>query len=553
MPTFTAAPWVESVNVTWASDAHDLDRVEVHASATPGFTPNASTLRKTFDVEGDPVPDTRGSVEGLSGDRTWHVKAVAVDTKGASNASAELAVRPYPDRAPAPPGTPDVTRQGALVRVAWTPSPEESLAHYRVLVREREGALVADRTVPPQGPHSVDLTDLPAEENLSVVVGAVGFAGKVGESAPVHFTSPPGNRRPVAIVTPAEAVVRAGAPLTLDSNGSADPDGDALTFTWHWGDGAAPSAGPRATHTYAHPGVYGARLVAKDPRGLTHEASVRVTVTQDANQPPVARLAISRGLLAVGGRVEVDAAGTLDPDGDALNVTLDWGDGTPPLRGPPGNASHAYARAGQYVILLTARDEGGATATAKHHVRVEADAPPLAQLTLSRATLHEGEPLVADASGSRDPGGRGGLYYRFDWGDGASSEGEARVKHVYARPGVYAVRLTVTDAHGQVDWRSMDVTVSAAPPPSSPSPVEAAPTQAQPTQARPAQAQPTPEKEDAARTQDAGGNGTEDGGRAAAPARGPSGPPVVVPGPSMLVAALGVALAALARAGRRHR
>jgi PKD repeat protein len=70
-------------------------------------------------------------------------------------------------------------------------------------------------------------------------------------------------------------------------------------------------------------------------------------------------------------------------------------------------------------------------------------------------------PLVVtfDASGSYDPDGSL-VTYRWAFGDGASGQGMTTV-HQYARPGVYAVRLTVEDDDGRVN--STELTVSASP------------------------------------------------------------------------------------------
>ncbi|TVR51683.1 MAG: PKD domain-containing protein [Puniceicoccaceae bacterium] len=60
-----------------------------------------------------------------------------------------------------------------------------------------------------------------------------------------------------------------------------------------------------------------------------------------------------------------------------------------------------------------------------------------------------GESLGFDAAGSIDPDG-GELSYFWDFGDGATST-EVSPLHVYANPGVYLVRLRVTDPKGASD------------------------------------------------------------------------------------------------------
>ncbi|NGO12643.1 carbohydrate-binding protein [Streptomyces sp. HC44] len=73
------------------------------------------------------------------------------------------------------------------------------------------------------------------------------------------------------------------APLKVkfSSAGTSDADGDALTYSWDFGDGAkSTSANP--THTYKKNGTYTATLTAKDPSGRTGSASVQVVVGNTA-------------------------------------------------------------------------------------------------------------------------------------------------------------------------------------------------------------------------------------------------------------------------------
>lgn len=55
----------------------------------------------------------------------------------------------------------------------------------------------------------------------------------------------------------------AGYPLTFDGTGSSDPDGDALTYLWVFGDGKT-GTGSQPAHIYADLGVYGVALTVSD-------------------------------------------------------------------------------------------------------------------------------------------------------------------------------------------------------------------------------------------------------------------------------------------------
>lgn len=73
------------------------------------------------------------------------------------------------------------------------------------------------------------------------------------------------------------------APLkvTFSSVSTTDPDGDALSYAWDFGDGGTSTAADPA-HTYRANGTYTATLTVKDPTGRTASASVQVVVGNTA-------------------------------------------------------------------------------------------------------------------------------------------------------------------------------------------------------------------------------------------------------------------------------
>ena len=71
------------------------------------------------------------------------------------------------------------------------------------------------------------------------------------------------------------------APLAVafDASSSFDPDGEIVSYSWNFGDGATGS-GVTITHTYDSPGTYTARLTVTDDRGATDSATRTIHVTE---------------------------------------------------------------------------------------------------------------------------------------------------------------------------------------------------------------------------------------------------------------------------------
>ena len=69
------------------------------------------------------------------------------------------------------------------------------------------------------------------------------------------------------------------APLKVNfSAAGSDPDGDAITYVWDFGDGGQ-AGGTHVSHTYATPGTYAAKVTVTDVGGKTGTATVMVTVS----------------------------------------------------------------------------------------------------------------------------------------------------------------------------------------------------------------------------------------------------------------------------------
>ena len=180
------------------------------------------------------------------------------------------------------------------------------------------GTLLRDRQVGADLGAVVAYAYDPASEYLHLVdIGA----GRVRRMRYVHET---GGVPPVAAAaaSPSQGGLGSGGlRVQLSPEGSFDPDGDALTYAWDFGDGATSTA--RApVHTYTEAGTYTARLTVSDGASAS-SASAEVTVR--AGGAPRIRItsptAVSRGATGADVRLAADVG---DPDQPADELFVRW-------------------------------------------------------------------------------------------------------------------------------------------------------------------------------------------------------------------------------------
>ncbi|AWS43953.1 PQQ-dependent sugar dehydrogenase [Streptosporangium sp. 'caverna'] len=90
-----------------------------------------------------------------------------------------------------------------------------------------------------------------------------------------------GNRAPIANATGTPTSGQAPLTVAFSSAGSSDPDGDAITYAWAFGDGGTSTAA-NPSHTYATNSTYTATLTVRDSKGATGSANVMVGVGNTA-------------------------------------------------------------------------------------------------------------------------------------------------------------------------------------------------------------------------------------------------------------------------------
>lgn len=202
--------------------------------------------------------------------------------------------------------------------------------------------------------------------------------GEARKSTTVNVGGVSVNRPPQIIEIPATPkTVEVNQKISLSFRGY-DPDGDALSWTFSFGDEREPISlmcfdsncwDVNFTVSWPKSGNYTAVVTASDGKSAaTYSFNIQVVEIKSANKPPV--------ITGVGGPtyLKVNEVGTwriqaYDPDGNYLMYFIDWGDGFYPMSyskelnknilNQNTTFTHSYAQSGSYIVAFVVRDENG--------------------------------------------------------------------------------------------------------------------------------------------------------------------------------------------------
>lgn len=244
------------------------------------------------------------------------------------------------------------------------------------------------------------------------------------------------NRPPVAVV---DTLIASCTGRTILFNGSLsyDPDGDAVSTSWDFGDGAT-STETNPAHAYALPGYYTVTLTLHD--GFADRPTV-ATIPVVVQGSPVAVQSFADTTVCVNVPVSFSGTRSTDPNGPIGSYAWDFGDG---VLSYGAAVSHAYTRPGTYYVTLTVIGSGSGSCSkvsqATSVVRVIQG--PTADFAAPERVSPD-EPVTFDPSASVPNGTVSSVVWRFGNDTTVTATSLAPVSHRFRTPGSYPVTLTI--------------------------------------------------------------------------------------------------------------
>lgn len=256
--------------------------------------------------------------------------------------------------------------------LSWIATGNTALIHHYELFSSPDGANLTHLASALSGATSLDLssTSLVPGQQYYLVLSAIGKPSVLNKvSSPITYVAAARVAPGLALsVTPLSGI--APVPVTAIATPTLATNDSITSSTIDFGDGATINA-TSGSHTYSAPGTYSVRASVTDRHGVTASASATVVVA--ANQPPVARLALSTTSGTTPVAVTANTAGSADPDGAIQSTSIDFGDSAIVSA---ASATHTYTSAGTFTVRATVTDNLGASASATSSVVVSAPVVP---------------------------------------------------------------------------------------------------------------------------------------------------------------------------------
>lgn len=222
------------------------------------------------------------------------------------------------------------------------------------------------------------------------------------------------------------------------------------SYKWSWDDGTFTTISKKDfrpdvpyRHRYKQPGTYKVSLTVKDVNGCTHVSdSLTINVRK-----VTADVVVSKPFCK-GSPVSFSDQSASAPAGEITSWSWDFGDGTPPetYTTPKNPVTHTFSEMKDYKVKLTVTNKYGCKDDTVRTISIDK----------LKAVISVGgrEACLNVPFGFSNRSTGTGLTYQWDFGDGGTSP-EKTPSHTYTNPGVYTVKLTVTNANGCQDTQEI--------------------------------------------------------------------------------------------------
>lgn len=295
------------------------------------------------------------------------------------------------------------------------------------------------------------------------------------------------------IVAPSrDMVVNPGTPITFSAIATSPASAGPVSYLWNF-DGGVPNVNIQnpGTITFNVPGTYRINLTVSNNAGVDPTPATRVITVAAATTAspaptgavpapgttaaaPIANIDTPMGLQSIQAGDSLFFSGSgFDPNGNVnstLNYLWDFGGGAPNSTVQvPGLVT--FSQTGVFIVSLVVTDSAGnrslnnPTITVIVGNQVNANVPPTGVILAPNAdmTVPAGTALFFQGSGV-DLDGNLPLTYAWDFGGVApSSDLQNPGMIAFMNPGIFTIRLTVTDSAGAADPNSPVRTITVTP------------------------------------------------------------------------------------------
>ena len=228
------------------------------------------------------------------------------------------------------------------------------------------------------------------------------------------------------------------------TDNSTDPENDALTYSWNFGD-SATSTEKDPKHTYTTAGTYTITLTVNDGT-LTNTITKTIVVSLSGNLAPIANAGPDQSV-TINTTVTLDGTASSDPENNPLTYSWTQTSGATMTLSSTTSATPTFTATtiGIYTFQLIVNDgaQNSAPDTVTITVTPTPNDAPVANFTWT-PTEPEATQTVTFTDLSTDPNGDV-LVYLWNFGDSSATEATQNPTHAYAIAGNYTITLAVSD------------------------------------------------------------------------------------------------------------